>query len=91
MKVAFKFLSDKEFEYTCNDPAKTCLYWSAKETLYKMYSRRKLLFKENLPIGPLENPEKGTLRGQVLLDNFNQTYTVHYEKTDAYILTYCIF
>lgn len=91
LKVAFKFLSDREKDYTENDLAKTCLYWSAKETLYKMYSRKKLLFKENLPVGPMGEPEKGTLNGQVLLDNFCQNYAVHYEKNGDYILTYCIF
>ncbi len=90
LKLAFKFLNDKELTYVANDETKACLYWSAKETLFKMYSRKQLLFKENLKLGPVTAPEKGSLTGQVITENFDQTYTVHYETLPGFILTYCL-
>ncbi|MFC5269519.1 4'-phosphopantetheinyl transferase family protein [Adhaeribacter terreus] len=90
LKIASKFLSDKELQQADQDLKKTCLYWSAKETLYKMYSRKKLLFKENLAVGPVPAVEKGVLQGEVLLHNFQRNFTVHFENFDNFMLTYCL-
>jgi 4'-phosphopantetheinyl transferase len=89
LRVADKFLSDNEKIYTCGEAEKTCLYWSAKETLYKMYSQRKLFFKENLLLQP--DPETDNLLlGRVQTDNFSKLYQIHYEVLEQHILTYCI-
>ena len=90
LKVAYKFLSDKELAQIENNETRACLYWSAKETLYKMYSRKKLLFIENIKVGPIENEEKGVLEGRIITENFSRNYTVHYEKNNNFILTYCL-
>jgi 4'-phosphopantetheinyl transferase len=90
LKLAFKFLSETELANTNGDITRTSLYWSAKETLYKMYSRKKLLFKENINVGPVKNKNKGVLEGSITTDNFCQTYAVHFEKNDNFILTYCL-
>ena len=90
MALATKFLSEEEQKFTGNDLANTCLYWSAKETLYKMYSRKQLLFRENLALGPVNGKATGILDGKVITDNFKQSYAVHYEKNLNFILTYCL-
>nr|WP_234462383.1 4'-phosphopantetheinyl transferase superfamily protein [Adhaeribacter terrigena] len=90
LKLASKFLNDKELQQANQDLKKTCLYWSAKETLYKMYSRKKLLFKENLAVGPVWETEKGVLEGKVLVNNFHRNFTVHFENFDNFMLTYCL-
>ena len=90
LKLAFKFLSDKELTYIQNDETKACLYWSAKETLFKMYSRKQLHFIENLNLGPVPEAETGTFTGRVKTPNFDRNYTVHFEKTADFILTYCL-
>ena len=89
LRVADKFLSEDEKNYTCGEADKTCLYWSAKETLYKMYSQRKLFFKENLLLQP--DPEtENLLLGRVQTDNFSKLYQLHYEVLQQHIRTYCI-
>ena len=90
MQLATKFLSEKEQAFANADVARTCLYWSAKETLYKLYSRKKLLFKENLGLGPINELESGVLDGSITLQDFNKNYAVHYEKNNNFILTYCL-
>jgi phosphopantetheinyl transferase len=90
LKIAFKFLSEKELAFAENNLEKTCLYWSAKETLYKMYSRKQLLFIENLHVNPIRNIEKGTMKGEVAAEDFSRQYNIHYEKLDNFILTYCL-
>ena len=89
LRVANKFLSEDEKNYTCGEADKTCLYWSAKETLYKMYSKRKLIFKENLLLHP--HPEsENLLLGRVQTDNFSKLYQIQHEVLQNHILTYCI-
>jgi 4'-phosphopantetheinyl transferase EntD len=90
LKLAPKFLSDKDLLQAGQDLKKTCLYWSAKETLYKMYSRKKLLFKENLAVGPVSGAENGALEGAVLVPNFQKNFTVHFQNFDNFMLTYCL-
>lgn len=89
LRVANKFLSEDEKNYTCGEEEKTCLYWSAKETLYKMYSKRKLIFKENLLLQP--HPEsENLLLGRVQTDNFSKLYQIQHEVLQNHMLTYCI-
>ncbi|MBB6612295.1 4'-phosphopantetheinyl transferase superfamily protein [Pontibacter sp. Tf4] len=89
LRVADKFLNDNEKNYTCGEADITCLYWSAKETLYKMYSQRKLFFKENLLLQPDPNSEN-LLLGHVQTDNFSKLYQVQHEILNEHVLTYCI-
>jgi 4'-phosphopantetheinyl transferase len=65
-QLARKFLSDHELLDAGPDDVKHSLYWSAKETLYKLYSRRRLLFKEHLQLDPFELQAAGTLTGHLL-------------------------
>ncbi|MBF9253380.1 4'-phosphopantetheinyl transferase superfamily protein [Pontibacter sp. 172403-2] len=88
LRVADKFLSEAEKESTKSDEKETCLYWSAKETLYKMYSRKKLIFKENLLIEPAMQPN--TLLGRVQTDNFSKLYQISFEMVLNHVLTYSI-
>ena len=90
LKLAFKFLSEQELTYVQNDETKACLYWSAKETLFKMYSRKQLHFIENLNLGPVSEAKSGTFTGRVVTSNFDRNYTVHFEIGADFILTYCL-
>lgn len=90
LKLAFKFLSEKELTYIKNDETKACLYWSAKETLFKMYSRKQLHFIENLMLEPAPEADKGMFTGHVKTLNFDRTYPVHFEITPDFILTYSL-
>ncbi|MCC9137905.1 4'-phosphopantetheinyl transferase family protein [Pontibacter silvestris] len=88
LRVADKFLSKAESEFTGRDETSTCLFWSAKETLYKMYSRRKLTLKENLFIKPAE--EANVLLGRVQTENYLKLYRISYETILNHILTYTV-
>ncbi|GAB3828390.1 4'-phosphopantetheinyl transferase superfamily protein [Pontibacter rugosus] len=88
LRVQEKFLTDQEKNYTLADERETCLYWSAKETLYKMYSRKQLIFKENLSVAPLD--EANILQGRVQTENFSKLYHIHHETLHSHVLTYCI-
>jgi 4'-phosphopantetheinyl transferase len=90
LRVADKFLTEQEKVFTANDEQHTCLYWSAKETLYKMYSQRQLIFKENLLVEPAKGLENEVLQGQVITENFSKLYLIHHETLLNHVLTYSI-
>lgn len=90
LRVADKFLTAQERSYTADDEQRTCLYWSAKETLYKMYSQRQLTLKENLLVEPAPGPENNLLQGYVITDNFSKLYQIHHEQLLGHVLTYSI-
>ncbi|MCB2407429.1 4'-phosphopantetheinyl transferase superfamily protein [Hymenobacter lucidus] len=89
--LATRFLSKDELANTGNDVAKHSLYWSAKETLYKLHSRRGLVFKEQIRLNPFELREAGVLTGHLLLENSRSQHQIHYQRlTPDYVLTYCV-
>ncbi|WP_266204220.1 4'-phosphopantetheinyl transferase family protein [Pontibacter kalidii] len=88
LRVQDKFLTDNEKSQTLASEQNTCLYWSAKETLYKLYSRKQLIFKENLAIAPTGSPNM--LQGHVNTENFSKLYRISFEVVQNHILTYCI-
>ncbi|WP_439881531.1 4'-phosphopantetheinyl transferase superfamily protein [Pontibacter sp. MBLB2868] len=87
LRVADKFLSEAEKTYTASNENRTCLYWSAKETLYKLYSRKKLIFKDNLIIIPPS--ENQMMQGQIKIGFFDKLYEIHHEEIQNHVLTYC--
>lgn len=90
LRIADKFLKEVERAFTADDVYKTCLYWSAKETLYKLYSKRGLIFKDNLHIKFTAAGENNVLQGCVQTDNFYKLYQIRHETLLNHVLTYSI-
>ncbi|WP_276497996.1 4'-phosphopantetheinyl transferase superfamily protein [Pontibacter litorisediminis] len=88
LRVQDKFLTNAEKSQTLASEQHTCLYWSAKETLYKLYSRKQLIFKENLAIAPADEPN--VLQGRVNTENFSKLYRIQFEALHGHVLTYCV-
>ncbi len=91
LTLAPRFLSEAERADAGDDAAKHSVYWSAKETLYKLHSRRGLVFKEQLLLNPFELREAGVLTGHLLLENSRSQHQIHYQRpAPDYVLTYCL-
>ena len=90
LRVADKFLTEQERALTSDDEQQTCLYWSAKETLYKMYSKKQLTLKENLFVEPAPEAEGNLLLGRIITDKFSKLYHIHHELLLGHVLTYSI-
>jgi len=88
LRVGDKFLTEAEKQHTASDETTACLYWSAKETLYKLYSRKRLVWKENLLLTPA--PEPNMLLGRVQTENFSKLYQIQHDILHNHVLTYCI-
>ena len=90
LRVADKFMAPTESTDAAGHIEKTLIYWSAKETLYKLYSKRQLIFKEHILIEPFRQKQPGTLNTRITTSDSEETYQVYYEKMNGYILTYCL-
>lgn len=88
LRIGDKFLSDAEKEFTDRNEERTCLYWSAKETLYKLYSRKQLIFKDNLILYP--HQAYNMLNGEIKTANFSKLYQIQCDTLQNHVLTYCI-
>ncbi len=91
LRVSQKFLNDAEqnFAGLPNQIPEMTLIWSAKETLYKLYSKKELDFKKHLNIGPfkLDQTEK-YFWGAIAKDDFSKEQKIHFKFYDQIVLTY---
>lgn len=71
-RVAHKFLSPPERTLARDDLFKMCVYWCAKESLYKWYGKKNLSFKENIYIEPFEE-KPIILQGEIFVDGVLKT------------------
>lgn len=71
-RVAHKFLSPFERTLAGDSLFKMCVYWCAKESLYKWYGKKNLSFRENIYIEPFEE-KPITLRGEIFVDGVLKT------------------
>lgn len=84
-RIEHKFLSEPERLEAENDIEKLCIYWSAKESLYKLYGKRKVIFNENLYVFPFHK-EQNKITGQLKINDIDEKYSIYVEKIDGYIL-----
>ena len=80
------------FEHSGNDQKVFYLFWSAKETLYKIHPDRGLIFRENLILMPESTglKQKGKLKGIIAKDGITREYEICYEFFPDFILTYTL-
>ena len=95
-KIKYKFMSDSELNSLQKEKQEEQLtvYWCAKESLYKLYGKKQLTFKEHLIVEPFEYLEKGKIRADIMQASKKQKFILQYEKVSVeghdYMLTYII-
>jgi phosphopantetheinyl transferase len=89
LRIAHKYLSENERSDANNDLDKLCIYWSAKEALYKLYGKRKVIFIDNLLISPF-NKDQQVISGRLKINDIDEYYTLIVEKiAHYYLVTVC--
>ena len=84
-RISKKFLSNMELQHAGSDLQLLCRYWTAKEALYKIYGRKKLIFKEHIAIEP--HPDAPNLyRGTVNTGTEIGTYQIQYQLVNEYMV-----
>jgi 4'-phosphopantetheinyl transferase len=96
LHIKDRFLSDFEKKQIPeNDKVVSLLlYWSAKETLYKLYGQKQIDFKKNLNIRPFTIGLNGEMIGEIITENQINSYKLHFfhylkaDKNFNYIIVY---
>jgi 4'-phosphopantetheinyl transferase EntD len=89
MRVSTRFLSPVELTNTGDDLEKICIYWCAKEAMYKLYNLRDTEFKGNLKITSFEKEKKGALEGIIHVGSFLSKTEVQYHLFGEVVIAYC--
>lgn len=87
-RIAHKFLSEDELD--TQDPLtleELHVYWGAKESMYKIYGRRKVDFRSNLMVSPIDH-EKSQLQGQIMMPDYQSEVSLYFYLCSDFILVY---
>jgi len=86
-RVAHRFLSESEQLQAGDDLFKMCIYWCAKESLYKWFGKKNLSFRDNIFIKPFEE-KPTTVNGQIFIDGILKTeHKLDLFYVEDYIIT----
>jgi phosphopantetheinyl transferase len=90
LKIKHKFLSKTELLDANDDIEKLLIYWSAKETLYKIYGLKEVNFIEHLFVKPFTKHNLGSIIGEIKLKDFTETFHLNYQLLDDNVLVYAL-
>ncbi len=79
-----KFLSEEEVEESNDDIEKLCIYWCAKEAIYKTLRERNLYFKRDIRIQGFTKKNRDTVWGKVR----DRSFAVHYSFYGRHVLAW---
>ena len=82
--VKEKFLDEDEVKDSGNDIEKLCIYWCAKEAIYKTQGRKRLSLKQDIRIQGFTKSDQGMVWGEV----GTQLFVVHYSFYDHHVLAW---
>lgn len=82
--VKEKFLNDNEGKDSGNDLEKLCVYWCAKEAIYKAHGGKRLSLKQDISIQGFTKSDRGTVWGKI----GTKPFVVHYDFYDSHVLAW---
>lgn len=85
LKIRHKFLNQDELDYCGEDLQRLCLHWSAKEALYKLFGRKRLLFAEQMAVNSISDQK---MEGQIMVEGNVDNYPLKYEYFLEYLIVY---
>ena len=86
--IAHRVFSPEEVKDAENDIVKLCVYWCAKESLYKIYGKRNLLFTDHLHVMPFSLSEHGSLIGKINFPGSETIVPLEYIVTKEFVIVY---
>lgn len=90
-RIVHKYMNKPELESLEEETYDThaTIYWCAKETLYKAYGERQLIFTDNIIIEPFTFLSgSGTIKGRIDLNTLKKDFLMKYRLTDTFALVY---
>ena len=86
--LAPKFLNSYELAFSKSNLTMIGVLWAAKETLYKVYGRKRLIFRQNLEVSKFNLDNHGKLSGRIKIDGQIIIHPLSYAITDRFVLCY---
>jgi 4'-phosphopantetheinyl transferase len=88
LSIANRVLSPVELLDAGNDVVKHCVYWCAKETMYKAYGKKGLHFSDQLNVKPFVLLNAGDLYGKINANDGSRDLTMAYIIQPDYVLVH---
>ncbi|WP_233899604.1 4'-phosphopantetheinyl transferase family protein [Tenacibaculum piscium] len=92
VKIAHKFTPIEAYKSIANHDAlvsKLTVVWGAKESLYKIYGKKKLHFLKNIYIDDFSFETNKSL-GRILYQGITDEYRIHFLETEGFTCVYAI-
>ncbi len=86
LNIAHRILSPHELDDAGTDIVKHCVYWCAKEAMYKTYGKRGLHFADQLHVAPFSLHRLGDLQGTIHVDDQHREVALTYSIQPDYVL-----
>ncbi len=90
LNIAHRVLSPEELAHAGMDITKHCVYWCAKEAMYKLYGKRGLHFSSDLLVDNFTLANSGNLKGTIIAQGNIQHTELSYIVQPDYILVYTL-
>lgn len=90
LKIAHKFTPIEEYKTIANVDAlinKLTIVWGAKESLYKIYGKKKLLFLHHIYIEDFKFDDKKT-SGEIRFNEINDSYHIEFLEFEGFTCVY---
>ncbi|MCE6990398.1 4'-phosphopantetheinyl transferase superfamily protein [Dyadobacter sp. CY323] len=84
-RTSSKYLSQPEYDHAANDISLLCMYWCAKEALYKLYGKKKISFKDSIRVTAFQQ-EDVRLIGKLTDEALTVHSTIHVRWFDHHCL-----
>jgi len=88
LRVQHKFLHEAEQQLFKNDEHKICLAWCAKESLYKLYGRKKLSFKQHICVSDISFPNCKSFTGSIHYASYSSDHILQVEKIEPFYIVF---
>jgi 4'-phosphopantetheinyl transferase len=89
-KIVHRFISEDELRFIPQERPLPYYFiiWGAKESLYKMYGRKELLFKEHLLVKPFDFNNSGEIEASIRKEDFNKEFRLNYLLNNELLTVY---
>ncbi|WP_075341878.1 4'-phosphopantetheinyl transferase family protein [Tenacibaculum agarivorans] len=92
VKIAHKFTPIEAYKSIANHDAlvsKLTIVWGAKESLYKIYGKKKLLFLQHMYVEDFSF-DNSTTTAKILYEGITSNYDVHFEEIEDFTCVYAL-
>ncbi len=91
-RTKHKYSSERELSFIDESQKlfHLALYWSAKESVYKLVSNEALIFDSDMQIEAFTPIEESQFMLQLNSKKMKKTLLVNYQKLKSYVFTYCV-